>query len=75
MTLNQVKTFIIGVLKGWFTNKFVLDKLSESESGELLYDSKSIGTSGGGSSDEKVTDEEIEQAIVETITELNTESV
>ena len=67
MTLAQVKTFIVGVLKGWFTNKSVLDKLSESEEGELLFDSKAI------SSTEEITDEEITQAITDTITELNTE--
>lgn len=65
VTLSQVKTFIIGVLKGWFLNKSVLDKLSESESGELLYDSKPIG-------DEVIaTEEEITQAIEQTITALN----
>lgn len=68
MTLAQVKTFIIGVLKGWFTNKKTLDKLSESENGELLYNSKAIG---GG---ETVTDEQVTTAIQETITELNAET-
>ena len=65
MTLAQVKTYVIGVLKGWFTNKSVLDKLSESAEGELLYDSKAI------SSGASVTDEEIAQAVTDTITELN----
>ena len=37
MSLSQLKTFIVGVLKGWFTNKSVLDKFSESEDGKLLY--------------------------------------
>ena len=66
MTLAQVKTYVIGVLKGWFTNKSVLDKLSESDTGELLYDSKTI--SGG----ETVTEDEIAQAITDTIADLNT---
>jgi len=67
MTLNQVKTFIIGVLKGWFTNKKTLDKITEGENGELLFDSKAIG---GG---ETVTDEQVQTAITETITALKTE--
>lgn len=66
MTLEQVKTYTIGVLKGWFANKSVLDKLSESDTGELLFDSKTI--SGG----EAVTEEEITQAITDTIADLNT---
>lgn len=66
MTLEQVKTYTVGVLKGWFTNKSVLDKLSESDTGELLFDSKTI--SGG----ETVTEEEITQAITDTIADLNT---
>lgn len=67
MTLVQVKTFIIGVLKGWFTNKKTLDKITEGENGELLFDSKAIG---GG---ETVTDEQVQTAITETITALKTE--
>ena len=66
MTLEQIKTYTVGVLKGWFTNKSVLDKLSESDTGELLFDSKTI--SGG----ETVTEEEITQAITDTIADLNT---
>lgn len=66
MTLEQVKTYTVGVLKGWFTNKSVLDKLSESDTGELLFDSKTI------SGDTAVTDEEITQAVTDTLTELNT---
>lgn len=68
ITLAQVKTFIVGVLKGWFTNKKTLDKLSESENGELLFDSKPIGI------EEPVTDEQVTTAIQETITELNAET-
>ena len=66
MTLEQVKTYTVGVLKGWFTNKSVLDKLSESDTGELLFDSKTISGS------ETVTEEEITQAITDTIADLNT---
>ena len=66
MTLAQIKTLLVGVLKGWFTNKKVLDKFSESETGELLYDSKTVG--GTSSS---TTDEEVTQAIQDTLTELN----
>ena len=37
MSLSQLKTFIVGVLKGWFTNKSVLDKFSESPEGKLFF--------------------------------------
>lgn len=66
MSLTQLKTFIIGVLKGWFTNKSVLDKFSESPEGKLLYNGVEVG--GVGS---QVTDEEATQAITNTLTELN----
>lgn len=67
ITLAQIKTFIVGVLKGWFTNKKTLDKLSESENGELLFDLKPIGA------EETISDESIQAAIEETLTELNTD--
>ena len=66
MSLTQLKTFIVGVLKGWFTNKSVLDKFSESPEGKLLYNGVEVG--GAGS---QVTDEEVTNTITETITELN----
>lgn len=65
MTLAQIKTLIVGVLKGWFTNKTTLDKFSESTDGKLQYDGKEVG---GGTT---YTDAEIEQAITDTLTELN----
>lgn len=53
MTLEQLKTYTVGVLKGWFSNKQVLDKLSESEDGNLLYNGNEIvSSSGSGNSDE-----------------------
>ena len=66
MSLTQLKTFIIGVLKGWFTNKSVLDKFSESEDGKLLYNGVEISSSGT-----QVTDTEVTQAVTDTLTELN----
>lgn len=50
LTLSQLKTYTTGVLKGWFTNKDTLDKLSESEDGKtLLFAGKKIeGTATGG---------------------------
>ena len=36
MTLAQIKKLIIGILKGWFINKKVLDKISEDDSGISL---------------------------------------
>ena len=42
MTLAQVKAFLIGVLKGWFTNKKVLDKFTEDSDGNLLYNGKQV---------------------------------
>lgn len=68
MTLTQLKTYIVGVLKGWFQNKAVLDKFSESESGELLYNGKPIG---GGSSSTPVTNEQVSQAVTDTLESLN----
>lgn len=66
MTLQQIKTFIIGVLKGWFTNKAVLDKLAVNEKDQLTYDGKVVdGT-------ETYTDEQVTQAVTEVLTELNT---
>ena len=67
MSLTQLKTFIVGVLKGWFTNKSVLDKFSESPDGKLLY----IGVEVGGTGSQ-VTDEEVTQAVTDTLTKLNT---
>ena len=64
MTLTQVKAFLIGVLKGWFTNKKVLDKISESDTGVLTYDGKTIDSGS-------VTDDDITTAITETVSELN----
>lgn len=66
MSLTQLKTFIVGVLKGWFTNKSVLDKFSESEDGKLLYNGVEVGSSGN-----QVTDTEVTQAVTDTLTELN----
>ena len=66
MSLTQLKTFIVGVLKGWFTNKSVLDKFSESEDGKLLYNGVEVGGSGI-----QVTDEEVTQTVTDTLTELN----
>lgn len=42
MTLSQIKTYTIGVLKQWFTNKATLDKLSESKTGNLVYNGTEI---------------------------------
>ena len=68
MTLEQVKSFIIGVLKGWFTNKAILDKLDVNEDGDLTYD----GTVVDGT--ETYTDDEVAQAVTDTLAELNTTS-
>lgn len=68
MTLEQVKAYVIGVLKGWFTNKKILDGFSESEAGKLMYKNAEIG---GGSS---ITDAEVTAAITATLTELNADS-
>ena len=66
MSLTQLKTFIVGVLKGWFINKSVPDKFSESEDGKLLYNGVEIGGSGT-----QITDTEVTQAVTDTLTELN----
>lgn len=65
MTLTQIKTLIIGVLKKWFTNKSTLDKLAETD-GKLTYNGSEITSSTSA-----YTEEEISQAVTETIAELN----
>lgn len=64
MTLNQLQTYIVGVLQGYFPNKAVLDKLSESEDGTLLFNGMQIG------GEALVTDAELQQAIENTLVEL-----
>lgn len=63
MTLSQIQTYIVGVLQGWFKNKSVLDKLSETEDGKLMYNGVEIGNT-------QITNEEVEQAIDDTLTNL-----
>ena len=55
MNLNQVKTYVSGVLKGWISNKGTLDKLSESEDGNLLFDGQEI--KGGSGSNITISEE------------------
>lgn len=43
--LEQIRKMVVGILKGWFTNKKVLDKLSESDEGNLLYNGDMISAS------------------------------
>lgn len=64
MTLNQLQTYIVGVLQGYFPNKAVLDKLSESADGTLLFNGMQI------SGETLVTDAELQQAIEDTLAEL-----
>lgn len=65
MTLQQVKAFIIGVLKGWFTNKAVLDKLDINDEGNLTYDGTVVDAT------ETYTDEQVAAAVTEALAELN----
>ena len=69
MTLAQVKQFIIGVLKGWFPNKDILDAFDEDENGKLTYDGMVVGSGSG----ETYTDEEVAQAVTEALAELDAE--
>jgi len=64
MTLNQLQTYIVGVLQGYFPNKTVLDKLTESADGTLLFNGQQI------SGETLVTDAELQQAIEDTLAEL-----
>ena len=66
MSLTQLKTFIVGVLKGWFTNKSVLDKFNKSPDRKLLYNRVEVDGSGS-----QVTSSEVIQAITDILTELN----
>lgn len=42
MTLDAVQRYVVGVLKGWFTNKAVVDKLEEDSEGMLLFNGQKI---------------------------------
>lgn len=42
MTLAEVQTFVVRVIKGSFLNKKTLDKLSTSDDGNLLFDGNEI---------------------------------
>lgn len=67
MTLAQVKAFVIGVLKGWFSNKHILDKLDINDRGLLTYDGIVVdGT-------ETYTDEQVTDAVTEALDELDIE--
>lgn len=68
MTLTQVKNLLIGVLRGWFTNKTILDKIGENNSGEVTFNGVPISNSN------VVTDDQITAAITATIQELNTQN-
>lgn len=43
MNLHEMKTLLAGTIKAAFANKKTLDKLSESDSGKLLYNGSEIG--------------------------------
>ena len=68
MTLQQVKAFIIGVLKGWFANKAVLDKLDINDDGNLTYDGMVVDAT------ETYTDEQVTEAVTDTLAELDAEA-
>ncbi len=73
MTLNQLQTYIVGVLKGWIPNKEVLDKFSETVDGKLLFNGMEVGSGGAGEIGEIVTDEQVMQAIADTLLALGLE--
>ena len=54
MTLAQIKTLIIGVLKKWFTNKSTLDKFAEAD-GKLTYNGSEISTSRSPYSSDEIS--------------------
>lgn len=65
MTLNQTKQLVTGVLRGWFTNKTILDKFSEDNNGNVLYNGNAV------SQTETVTDQDIANAITAVLADLN----
>lgn len=65
MTLNQTKQLVTGVLRGWFTNKTVLDKFTEDANGNVLYNGNAV------SQTETVTDQDITNAITAVLADLN----
>lgn len=69
MTLIQIKTLIIGILKGWFINKKILDKISEDELGNLNYNGKSIA------SEVIYSNEEVSVAILEILNDSNDKNI
>ena len=47
MTLDQTKTLIAGVLKGWFRNKKTLDGFSQINN-ELYFNGNKVNGAGAG---------------------------
>ena len=62
MNSQEVKKYTIEVLKQGFPNKKTLDKLSTSDSGNLLFDGKEIKGNGGSGSLSDLNIEEIFKA-------------
>ena len=44
MKLNEVKTYVLGVLRGAFKNKNLLDNLSLSDNNKVCYDNHPINS-------------------------------
>lgn len=66
MTFTQTRTYLKGVLKGWFTNKEILDKLTESDTGDLMFNNTVVNK------EETLSDKDITEAVNTDIAELNT---
>ena len=67
MTFTQVRQYTTGLLKASFTNKSVLDKLTESNSGALLFDGTEIGTA----TEETITAQQMADAIAADVADIN----
>lgn len=46
MTMQQLKTYITGVLKGWLKNKDTIDKFSTASDGTLQWGGEAVKSSG-----------------------------
>ena len=65
MTLKQIQTYVVGVLTGWFENKHVLDKFSETSDGRLMYNGILL----------TVNDSQVDEGIGDTLEQLGKDTI
>lgn len=67
MTINDIKLLLVGVIKQYFPNRKTLKNLTENEEGKLLYNGEVMAT------DTNVSEEDLQAAIADIISEINKE--